>query len=59
MRGNPNNGGFMLLTLADWLSGYYDGFRVFKYLTFRGILGILTALLISFVVGPPMIRQLS
>lgn len=49
----------MLLTLADWLSGYFDGFRVFKYLTFRGILGILTALLISFVVGPAMIRQLS
>lgn len=49
----------MLLILADWLSDYYDGFRVFKYLTFRGILGILTALLISFVVGPAMIRQLS
>lgn len=49
----------MLLILADWLAGYYDGFRVFKYLTFRGILGILTALLISFVIGPAMIRQLS
>ena len=49
----------MLLSLADWLSDYYEGFRVFKYLTFRGILGILTALLISFVVGPSMIRQLS
>ena len=49
----------MLLSLADWLTGFYDGFRVFHYLTFRGILGVLTALLISFVIGPPMIRQLS
>ena len=49
----------MLLALADWLSNYYDGFRVFKYLTFRGILGILTALAISLMIGPAMIRQLS
>ena len=49
----------MLFELADWLTEFYDGFRVFKYLTFRGILGILTALVISFVVGPAMIRQLS
>jgi len=49
----------MLLALADWLSNYYDGFRVFKYLTFRGILGILTALAIALMVGPAMIRQLS
>lgn len=49
----------MLLTLADLLEGYFDVFRVFHYLTFRGILGVLTALLISFLVGPAMIRQLS
>ena len=49
----------MLLALADWLSNYYDGFRVFKYLTFRGILGILTALAISLMIGTAMIRQLS
>ncbi len=49
----------MLLSLADLLTGYFDGFRVFHYLTFRGILGVLTALLISFIVGPAMIRQLS
>jgi len=35
------------------------GFRVFQYLTFRAILGALTALLISFIVGPAMIRRLS
>ncbi|RYU63010.1 phospho-N-acetylmuramoyl-pentapeptide-transferase [Methylolobus aquaticus] len=49
----------MLLTLTRWLENYFDIFRVFNYLTFRGILGVLTALLISFLVGPAMIRRLS
>jgi phospho-N-acetylmuramoyl-pentapeptide-transferase len=49
----------MLLNVARWLEAYFDFFRVFHYLTFRGILGILTALIISFVVGPWMIRRLS
>jgi phospho-N-acetylmuramoyl-pentapeptide-transferase len=49
----------MLLKLAMWLEGYFDAFRVFHYLTFRAILGVLTALVISFLVGPPMIRRLS
>ncbi|MGZ8215814.1 phospho-N-acetylmuramoyl-pentapeptide-transferase [Methylomagnum sp.] len=49
----------MLLALADLLESYFDAFRVFHYLTFRGILGVLTALAISFLVGPAMIRQLS
>ena len=35
------------------------GFRVFQYLTFRAILGALTSLLISFIIGPIMIRKLS
>src|SRR4029077_6959746 len=35
-----------------------SGFRVFDYLTFRTILCTLTALLISLLVGPPMIRRL-
>lgn len=48
----------MLLILANWLEHYFDAFRVFQYLTFRGILGILTALGISFIVGPAMIRHL-
>ena len=34
----------MLLDLFEWLSGYYGGFRVFGYLTLRGILAALTAL---------------
>ena len=49
----------MLLYLAEYLTQFYSGFSVFQYLTLRGILGALTALLISFVVGPAMIRKLS
>jgi phospho-N-acetylmuramoyl-pentapeptide-transferase len=37
----------MLLLLADFLSNIDSGFRVLHYLTFRGILGVLTALVIS------------
>ena len=36
-----------------------SGFRVFQYLTLRAILGALTALIISFIVGPVMIRKLT
>jgi phospho-N-acetylmuramoyl-pentapeptide-transferase len=49
----------MLVYIADYLSQYYSGFNVFQYLTLRAILGVLTALLISFVVGPGMIRRLN
>ncbi|MCO6414214.1 MAG: phospho-N-acetylmuramoyl-pentapeptide-transferase [Thiogranum sp.] len=49
----------MLVYLADYLSQYHTGFNVFQYLTLRTILGVLTALLISLVVGPVMIRRLS
>jgi len=49
----------MLLLLADWLSGYVKAFTVFQYLTFRGILGVLTALAMTLLVGPAMIRRLN
>ena len=49
----------MLVYLTDYLSQYHSGFNVFQYLTLRTILGVLTALIISFVVGPMMIRRLS
>jgi phospho-N-acetylmuramoyl-pentapeptide-transferase len=49
----------MLLYFADYLMTFDGGFRVFHYLTFRAILGALTSLVISFVVGPFMIRKLS
>ncbi|MGR9107458.1 MAG: phospho-N-acetylmuramoyl-pentapeptide-transferase [Gammaproteobacteria bacterium] len=49
----------MLLYLAGLLTEWESAFRVFQYLTFRSILGTLTSLVISFVVGPSMIRRLS
>lgn len=49
----------MLLTLADYLQQYYSGFNVFRYLTFRAIMGTLTALLISLWIGPGVIRKLA
>ncbi|MFT5719959.1 MAG: phospho-N-acetylmuramoyl-pentapeptide-transferase [Motiliproteus sp.] len=48
----------MLLILSDLLSGYISGFSVFQYLTLRAILGVLTALAISVLFGPLMIRKL-
>ena len=48
----------MLLYLIDWLTSFNSGFGVFRYLTLRAILGVLTALAISFVLGPAMIRRL-
>ena len=49
----------MLYDLALFLAQYDSGFNVFQYLTLRSILGVLTALVISLVVGPRMIRYLS
>ncbi|MDN5869807.1 MAG: phospho-N-acetylmuramoyl-pentapeptide-transferase, partial [Nitrococcus sp.] len=48
----------MLLVLAQWLEHYYSAFNVVQYLTFRAILGTLTALIISLAVGPLLIRWL-
>jgi phospho-N-acetylmuramoyl-pentapeptide-transferase len=48
----------VLYHLFDWLAHDYSFFNVFRYLTFRGILGVLTALVVSFWVGPGMIRRL-
>lgn len=49
----------MLLELAKYLSDIESGFSVFQYITLRAILATLTALVISFVIGPMMIRRLS
>jgi phospho-N-acetylmuramoyl-pentapeptide-transferase len=48
----------MLLFLAEFLTQYQSAFRVFQYLTLRGILAAGTALAISLLVGPIMIRHL-
>lgn len=49
----------MLLILSEYLAQIHSGFNVFSYLTLRGILGALTALMISLMIGPWMIRRLS
>ncbi|WP_166268519.1 phospho-N-acetylmuramoyl-pentapeptide-transferase [Marinobacter caseinilyticus] len=49
----------MLLWLTEILSEYFTSLAVFQYLTLRGICGILTALMISLLIGPVMIRKLS
>ncbi len=49
----------MLLWLSEYLQQYYSGFNLFGYLTMRGILGVLTALAISLLLGPFMIRKLT
>ncbi len=49
----------MLLWLADFLSEYWRAFGVVQYLTFRAILGVLTALGISLLLGPAVIRRLN
>lgn len=49
----------MLLYLFEYLSQFQSGFNVVQYLTLRAILSALTALLISFLIGPSMIRGLS
>jgi phospho-N-acetylmuramoyl-pentapeptide-transferase len=49
----------MLLYLTNYLAQFESGFNVFNYLTMRAILGALTALLLSFIIGPRMIRRLS
>jgi len=49
----------MLLWLTEYLTQYDSGFSVFQYLTLRTILGVITAFLISLLVGPKMIKWLS
>jgi phospho-N-acetylmuramoyl-pentapeptide-transferase len=49
----------MLLLITSYLVHFYHGFHVFDYLTFRAILAVLTALMISFLIGPSMIRYLT
>jgi len=49
----------VLLYLTEYLARFDSSFLVFKYLTLRAILSVLTALVISFLVGPVMIRRLS
>jgi phospho-N-acetylmuramoyl-pentapeptide-transferase len=49
----------MLLYLFDYLKDFYSGFNAFTYITLRAIMGALTALVMSFVLGPIVIRRLT
>jgi phospho-N-acetylmuramoyl-pentapeptide-transferase len=49
----------MLLYITEYLAKYYSGFHVFQYLTLRGILAAVTALLMALFIGPTMIEMLS
>ena len=48
----------MLLYLTEYLAKFYSGFHVFQYLTLRGILAAVTALLMALFIGPTMIEML-
>jgi phospho-N-acetylmuramoyl-pentapeptide-transferase len=49
----------MLLELSQWLARDIRAFNVFNYITLRAVLACLTALVLSFIVGPAMIRKLT
>jgi phospho-N-acetylmuramoyl-pentapeptide-transferase len=49
----------MLLLLSEWLEQYVRAFNVFSYITLRAVLATMTALVISFLVGPRMIAWLT
>ena len=49
----------MLIWLAEYLTQFDSGFGVFKYLTLRTILSVLTSLFISFILGHYLINHLT
>ena len=49
----------MLLELAQWLAKDVRVFNVFSYITLRAVLACLTALAISLILGPYVIRKLT
>ena len=49
----------MLIWLTDYLTQFESGFGVFRYLTLRTILSVLTSLIISFIFGPYLISHLT
>ncbi|MGB3018078.1 MAG: phospho-N-acetylmuramoyl-pentapeptide-transferase, partial [Ignavibacteria bacterium] len=50
----------MLYKLALWINDTFNppGFDIFRFITFRAALAAITALLISFIVGPRIIKLL-
>ena len=48
----------MLYSFFDWLARDISAFNVFRYITFRAGGAMMTALIIAFIIGPPLIRWL-
>lgn len=49
----------MLYWFTEWLTRYHPDFRVFQYLTLRGILSVATSLILTLIIGPFIIRKLT
>ena len=49
----------MLVWLSDFLMQFDSNFAVLQYITVRGIFSVLTALGVSLLIGPAMIRRLN
>lgn len=49
----------MLLAFSQWMAQDIRAFNVFSYITLRSMLAVITALIISFIIGPMMIRKLT
>src|SRR2546423_6603268 len=49
----------MLLALTQWLAQDVRAFSVFQYITLRAVLATLTAMAISLIAGPMVIRKLT
>ena len=49
----------MLIYILDYLINLNTGFAVFEYITLRAILSIITALFISLILGPVIIKKFS
>ncbi len=49
----------MLYYLAHHMIQFESGFHAFSYISLRAIMGVLTALILSFLLGPALIERLS
>jgi len=49
----------MLPELADWMARHFTAIHLFQYITFRTIMAALTALAMSLLFGPAVIRKLA
>jgi phospho-N-acetylmuramoyl-pentapeptide-transferase len=49
----------MLLELAEWMARHFASVHLFQYITFRAIMAALTALAVSLLLGPWLIRKLA